>query len=105
MSRRMRSWRALSMPAVHSRFTAPGMCPPWPRGLSRRSIPAVATGVPDAEVGSAETALQAFAGGGGFFMQRQADWPPALAGTSVDTVLFFQPRQQAAVEAVVFCGR
>ncbi|MNP29872.1 hypothetical protein D3C76_1229190 [compost metagenome] len=27
MSLRMRSWRDLSMPAVHSKLTAPGMCP------------------------------------------------------------------------------
>ncbi|MNC69113.1 hypothetical protein D3C75_1197700 [compost metagenome] len=28
MSVRMRSWRARSMPAVHSKLIAPGMCPP-----------------------------------------------------------------------------
>jgi hypothetical protein len=61
-----------------------------------------ATGVPDRQVAGAETALQVFASGGGFFVQHQADWAYAWCrNVNRHRQALVQPGQQASVEVVI----
>jgi hypothetical protein len=61
------------------------------------------TRIPDAQVGSPKTALQVFAGSGGAVMQREADWTAGRGGhVGGERVFALQPREQAAIQIVVF---